>query len=287
MIISASRRTDIPAFYSDWLIKRLREGFADVPNPRNPKSLRRVDLTPENVDCIVFWTKNPAPMEDKVSILESMGYNFYFTFTITPYDTKIEACVPPKDRLTEVFKRLSKAVGKARIDWRYDPILLDGFFDKEYHFEKFGWLCDKLHDYTTRCIISFADEYRHLKNIISEPDEEIIADVARGLSDIAKGYKLPLFACAEPHDLSDCGIKRASCIDQEKIERITGRIIKAKLDKGQRPACGCVESADIGMYNTCAHGCVYCYAATSKKTLEKNLRFHDPNSSMLSGNSQI
>lgn len=283
MIISASRRTDIPAFYSKWLLNRLREGYALVPNPRNPKMISKVLLSPENVDCIIFWTKNPEPMADKIQLIESMGYSFYFTFSLTPYGKSIEPMVPSKDRLIEVFKRISGSVGKNRVDWRYDPILTDETHTVKYHLEKFNELCEKLCNYTTRCIISFADEYRHLKNTVKAADVEDVFLLAKGLSEIAKEHNLTIYTCAEPFNLSPYGIEHASCIDIKKIEEITGKKIKAKRDTGQRPACGCAYSADIGMYNSCSHGCVYCYAATNKKILEHNLLLHNPASPSLIG----
>ncbi|MDR1687112.1 MAG: DUF1848 domain-containing protein [Clostridiales bacterium] len=281
MIISASRRTDIPALYGDWFINRLKAGFALVPNPMNPKSVRRVDLTAENVDIIVFWSKNPAPILDKLSIIDDMGYKYYFTFSLTPYGKKIEPNLPPKTEIIKTFMKLSEKIGKDRVDWRYDPILLGSEITPEIHFENFDKLCAKLSGFTERCIISFADTYRHLGTAVAEIPQDVINETARGLSEIAKKYNLPLYACSEAADFSGYGINRACCINREKIEQILGRKIKAGKDSGQRAGCGCVLSADVGVYSTCTHGCKYCYAVKSTKTLERNLKGHSPDGSCL------
>ncbi len=282
MIISASRRTDIPAFYSQWFMNRLKEGYALIQNPRNPQRLGRVSLSPDKVDCIIFWTKNPLPLFSALDAIDRMGYKYYFEFTLTPYDRQIERNLPPKERLVEIFSRLSDQLGPNRVDWRYDPVLINENFPAEYHLERFEKLCTALHTKTTRCIFSFADQYRHVKGISSIQAEDILT-VAKGFARIAEKFGLPLCTCAETINLEPFGITHAACIDKRKIESMIGAAIEAKKDTGQRPACGCIASVDIGAYDTCAHGCSYCYATTSQGLVARRMHAHDPLSPLLTG----
>jgi hypothetical protein len=288
MIISASRRTDIPAFYSEWFVNRLRDGYALIQNPRNPHRLGRVELAPDKVDCIVFWTKNPLPMlggpgaPDTLGTLDRMGYKYYFEFTLTPYGRSTERNLPPKERLVETFQRLSERIGPNRVDWRYDPVLITHDFPVAYHLEQFEKLCDVLYSKTKRCVLSFVDQYRHLKDVPGIQSDAILA-VAEGFSRIAEKYSLPLLTCAEAVYLEQFSIAHAACIDKRKIESILGTAIEAKKDEGQRPACGCIASVDIGAYDTCPHGCAYCYATTSAGLVARRVRDHAPESPLLTG----
>lgn len=282
MIISASRRTDIPAFYAEWFLNRLQAGFVLVRNPRNPQQLGRVELSPDKVDCLVFWTKNPLPMLAALDAIDRLGYKYYFEFTLTPYDRQIERNLPAKEQLAEVFRKLSDRLGANRVDWRYDPILLQGNFSIAAHLEHFAKLCEALHSKTRRCILSFVDQYRHVKDIPAIQAENILV-LAEGFSRIAQKYDLALLSCAETIALEQFGIAHAACIDKLKIESIIGTAIKAKKDAGQRPACGCIESVDIGAYDTCSHGCSYCYATTNADLVARKMRAHSPHSPLLTG----
>lgn len=283
MIISASRRTDIPAYYSDWFMNRLQEGFAMMPNPYNANRLGRVTLSPEVVDCIAFWTKNPQPMLDKVQKIADMGYDFYFMFSLLPYDRSIEMNLPPKEELIETFKRLSGRIGKKRVIWRYDPIFINAEHPIEWHLEQFHRMCEELQGHTDRCIISFIDAYKGLDEAFRPMGEAEMHGIGKGFSTIAAKHGLCLSTCAETADLSAYGITHAACIDQKLIEDITGHMILAQRDKNQRPACRCVQSVDIGAYNTCRNGCRYCYATTSAKAAKTRLENHDPNGPMITG----
>jgi len=283
MIISASRRTDIPALYSKWLLNRLEAGFVMVPNPRVPNRLGRVEFSPDNVDCIVFWTKNPAPMLDKLNRIKAMGYEFYFQFTLTPYGKTIERNLPPKTELIDTFAELGHRLGAERIVWRYDPILLDGVHSIHWHYKCFNELCEELHPFTRRCVLSFIDPYKHIAGRFQEMRHEEMIAIASSFSKIAKKYELALFACAEETDLMEYGIRRSSCIDLELIEQILGCGIKAKRDSSQRPKCECVESIDIGVYDTCTNECTYCYATTSPSAALRRFQNHSPDTPMLTG----
>lgn len=263
-------------------MNRLLDGEVLVPNPYNRKKISRIELSPETVDCFVFWTKNPEPMLPYLKMIDMLGYPYYFEMTITDYGKDLEPNLPPTEETMATFMLLSERIGRERLDWRFDPIILSGKYSAEYHLEKFEMMCEWLHDYTERCIISFVDNYKGSPFV--EPEEEDMVEVAEKLAGIADKYRLPLYTCAENIDLRGCGILPGSCIDREKIERIAGYKLDVRKDKGQRKECGCVESVDIGMYDTCIHGCGYCYATGSLESATKKHQLHDPKSPMLLGN---
>ncbi len=283
MIISASRRTDIPAFYSEWFINRLKDGYVLIPNPRNPKRLGRIDLSPENVDCIAFWTKNPAAMLDKLGDLDSMGYSYYMQFTLTPYGKAIEPGLPPKAELLRTFAQMSGHIGAIRSVWRYDPVIVDDRHGVKWHIERFSEMCANLCDYTERCILSFVDPYHSLNGRYRPLSQGEMTGIAAGFSEIAKRCGIALYTCAEEIDLSQYGIGHSVCVGQSLIEKIIGRRISAKKDANQRAACCCIESADIGVYDTCPHGCTYCYATANPKAALRRAAEHDPRTPMLTG----
>lgn len=284
MIVSASRRTDIPARFSPWLFNRLKEGYTLVQNPMNPRQVSRVDLSPEGVDGLVLWTKNPLPMLPEFHRLDR--YPYYLQFTLTPYGRDIEPGLPEKPELIEGFIKLSESLGRHRVIWRYDPILLSPKYSWDFHLSAFDRLAKRLSPYTEKCIFSFLDSYRCMARAVRElgvwypsPDRQF--GMARELAGIAGQYGLPLETCAEPLRLEELGIGHARCIDPELLSRIAGRPVKAKKASAQRPDCGCAHSVDIGIYSTCQNRCVYCYANHSKKALEEAARLHDPNGPLL------
>jgi hypothetical protein len=286
MIISCSRRTDIPAFYSGWFFNRLGEGFVGVRNPVNPKQVRRISLAPADVGCFVFWTKNPAPMMDRLDRLER--YNFYFQFTLTPYGRDIEPNLPPKTQIIDTFRNLSDRIGKKRNIWRYDPIIFSKEMTIEYHVEQYARLAGRLAGYTEKCVISFLDSYRHLQNKMSAfhiqmPDEAQMRVLAKKISKIAAGHRIKVETCAESSHLADIGVDHGKCIDDRLISELTGINLKLEKDKHQRELCGCVTSVDIGEYNTCCHLCSYCYANVSVQKVERNRLLHDAQSPLLTG----
>ncbi len=282
MIISASRRTDIPALYPEWFVNRLREGSILVPNPYNRKKVSHIRLTPNTVDCIVFWTKNPEPMIPYLKEIDGMGYQYYFQMTLTDYEEDLEPGLPEKEELMATFLMLSEMIGKERIDWRFDPILLTDKYTPDYHEEKFESMCQWLHKATQRCTISFIDSYG--KKIYPELNKEEMEEMASRLSKIAARYKLPLYTCAEAIDLSKYGIRQGACIDKERIQRLLGYKLDIKKDTGQRTQCKCVESLEVGIYNTCTNGCKYCYATASQESAQKKQNQHDPQSPLFIGN---
>lgn len=286
MILSVSRRTDIPAFYSDWFFKRIKAGYVDVRNPMNIHQVSRVKITPDVVDCIVFWTKNPKNMLSRLEELEE--YKYYYQFTINPYDKQIENNVPFKTEIISTFKELSDKIGKNKIIWRYDPILLTEKIDITYHTKYFEEIAKRLDGLTNRCVISFVDLYKktinNTKNIgMHDLTESQIYDLAEQINYIAGKYGFTVMSCAENIDLGNFGIEHGSCIEKKLIEEICGYNIDVKKDKNQREECGCVDSIDIGAYNTCGHGCSYCYANFNLERVKSMRSNHNPDSSLITG----
>ncbi|PKL47334.1 MAG: hypothetical protein CVV42_13460 [Candidatus Riflebacteria bacterium HGW-Riflebacteria-2] len=279
MIVSVSRRTDIPAFYHEWFYNRMAAGFALTRNPMNPTQIRRVELSPEEVDCFVFWSKNPRPFMQNLDRLNS--YKYYFQFTLTPYDHDLEPGLPDKREIIDTFRTLSAEIGAEKVVWRYDPIIFTGRYDMHYHTERFAWLCEKLAGFTERCIISFYDHYnfirRNLEGIeILLADSARIRDISRIFAETAGKHGLKIESCAESESLEEFGIAHGRCIDDRLINKICGRDLHLKRDHGQRQLCGCVKSVDIGAYSTCLHGCRYCYAARQRLTASQIMARHDP-----------
>ena len=262
-------------------MNRLRAGEVYVPNPYNRKKVSRVALNQNTVDCFVFWTKNPEPLIPHLKEIDRMGYPYYFEMTITDYGEDLEPNLPSTEDMMATFLLLSEKIGKERIDLRFDPILLSDKYTMSYHLERFETMCEWLHNYTDRCIISFVDSCRG-KGFL-ELETEDMEEIGRRFARIAARYDLPLYTCAEKIDLSRFGIRHSSCIDREKIERITGKRMDLKRDKGQRPECGCVESVDIGMYDTCVHGCKYCYATSGLDGAVRKYELHNPGSPLMIG----
>ncbi len=287
MIISASRRTDIPACYSDWLFNRLREGYVLVRNPMNIHQIGKIDLSPEVVDGIVFWTKNPVPMLARLNELEK--YNFYFQFTLNPYDHDVEPGIPSKNSIIiPAFRQLSKAIGRKRVVWRYDPIFFNARYTMEYHCRYFRVLAAKLGEYTEKCTVSFLDLYRNTaRNMqplhIQQETTEQQMEIMQRFSETAREYGLYVDTCAEKIDLQKFGIPHAHCIDKDRFEETGKYRLSVSKDPNQRRECGCIASIDIGAYDTCRNGCLYCYANHSYRTMMRNTQIHDPASPLLFG----
>lgn len=286
MIISASRRTDIPAFYAPWFMNRLREKYVLVKNPYNPKRISRVSLEPADIDCIVFWTRDPRPLIERWSEFQAYGIPYYFLYTITGYGRELEPNVPSREESVTALIELSRLCGPGRVIWRYDPIIFTDTMDLDFHRRRFTELASRLEGYTQRCIMSFIMMYakcrRRLKDAkVILPDEQMKRETASSLFAIAVLHGMELRACAESLDLSGTGVAPAACIDGRLIESISGSAVHTRKDPGQRKGCGCVRSVDIGSYDTCVHGCRYCYAVTGVEGALRNRKRHDPVSPLL------
>lgn len=287
MILSVSRRTDIPAFYAEWFMERLRQKYVLVRNPFNTHSISRIPLSPENVDAIVFWTKNSKPIHRYLDEIDELGYKYYFQYTITPYKKDMEENIQDKKEIVETFQTLSKKIGSEKVILRYDPVILSDNYTIDFHKKAFARLCDLLAPYTKKIVFSFLDDYKKIsKNIkqlnIKEISAEEMCIMAEYFADTAKKYNLKIESCAEQIDLERFGINHGKCIDNELIEKITGYKLSVGRDN-QRNACGCIKCIDIGEYNTCMHKCLYCYANINKEAAFKNYKLHDKKSPLLIG----
>ena len=211
-----------------------------------------------------------------LSAIQQMGFSYYFQFTVTPYGRSMETNLPDKAVIEEAFVSLSQSIGAQRVLWRYDPIVLNDIFDMRYHITQFERLCARFCGYTETVTISFVDLYAKLKNPpVCNISEQAMSDLAAALASIAKKYHIKIAACCENANLAAANVAQAACIDRLLIERLTGRPLHVKPDRNQRAGCGCAASADIGTYNTCGHGCVYCYANRSAKSAQQRTLLHD------------
>lgn len=287
MIIQTGMRTDIPAFYSEWFINRIKAGFVLVRNPYNPIQVTRYSLSPDVVDLISFCTKNPSPMLDKMDHLAPYGQ--YWFVTITPYEKDIEPNVPDKQKVMEDFKRLSDRVGVDSIGWRYDPILVDSQHSVQWHIGKFEEMAKNLSGYTKTCVISFIDIYKKVeKNFpqaraVSHQDKMTIG---KAFIEIAGNYGMTIRPCAEGTSLAPYGADCSGCMTVKTYETaLHSNLAVPKRGKNQRNGeCACLLGTDIGAYDTCGHLCRYCYANTDPDLVKENMRKHDPKSPFLLGN---
>ena len=262
MILSVSRRTDIPRWYSEWFLRRLRAGEVLVRNPYRPGQLRRVPLSPAVVDAIVFWTKDPAPLLPRLDELDGMGYRYLFQFTLTPYGPEIEPGLRDKRAIVETFQALGRRLGRGRVLWLFN--VLSPFTD------------------LVRVRFLHPSPGRPLGGL-RPPNALEMQGLAAMLGQTAKEYHLSIVACCEAGDFSPHGIGRAACIDRARLERLCGGPLRLGADRGQRPGCGCCESVDIGAYDTCPSGCRYCYANRSPARTAARRAEHAPDGPLLTG----
>ncbi|UCE67485.1 MAG: DUF1848 domain-containing protein [Candidatus Zixiibacteriota bacterium] len=292
MIISASRRTDIPAFYPGWFMNRIKAGYVDIANPINPSQRRSIDLNPESVDAIVFWTRNPVPLFKHLDDLDNRGYKYIFLYTITGYPRELEENLPPLKAAVDTFRKLSDRIGTRPIIWRYDPIILSSSTNEKFHLENFQNIAKELSGYTKRVIISFVDLYKKVQSRFMklgnekgirffDMNQEICNKIASRFRQISESHGMQVQSCAEETDLSAPGVKPGACIDSDCINEIFNLEIPYKKDTGQRRKCLCAQSVDIGAYNTCGYRCMYCYAVTSFEKSAENMIRIDKNGSSL------
>ncbi len=285
MIINTGMRTDIPAFYPEWFINRLRAGFVLVRNPYRQDWITRYTLHPDVVDCIAFCTKNPAPMLPYLAELKP--YHQYWFVTITPYGKEIEPNVPPKEAVMQSLTELSKALGSDCVGWRYDPILLNSIYTPERHIRDFTEMCRTLSGYTKVCVISFIDLYEKVKRNFPQAQTAAKQDrihIGKAFAEIGRQYGITVKACAEGTELEPYGVDCSGCMTKQTFETAIGSRLLVQKKKTQRTDCACVLGTDIGAYDTCAHLCKYCYANSNYENVKRNRQLHDPESPLLIGN---
>lgn len=286
MVLNVSGRTDIVAFYMDWFMRRLEEGYVLVRNPFYENLVHRIDFC--DVDVIVFCTKNPLPLIKRV---EEIKIPFIVHVTLTPYEKDIEPNVPSKTSTIEAIRKLSHIIGKKRIFIRYDPIFLNDKYDLEYHLRAFKDIVERLDGYTTTIIVSFIDMYKNTINnmkdlnlaTIKKSDKEAIG---LSFSREASLHGMTVQTCAEEETLFEYGFIQNDCVTSELIENLSGVVIKDKWTarKSRTKHCNCIKMYDIGYYNTCSHLCKYCYANYDEKSVMFNKGLHDDESPLLIGN---
>jgi len=311
IIISASRSTDIPAFYAKWIMNRLKAGYCIWYNPFNQQPMH---VSFKNTKAVVFWSKNPKPLISYLEELDERGIHYYFQFTLNDYDNEnLEPNVLLTEKRIEIFQELSNKIGKEKVIWRFDPLILTDKIGVNELLQKVENIGNQLKEHTEKLVFSFADIgniYKKVENNLKRQNinyreftPQTMNEFATGLQELNKKWNLTLATCAEDINLERYGIEHNRCIDGELMKRIFandtdfvyylsyGKLPEKNLlfpteppkkgidlkDKGQRKICGCMISKDIGMYNTCPHFCFYCYANTSKETVEKNRKLYDEN----------
>lgn len=285
MIINTGGRTDTVQYYTDWLLRRFSEDYVLSRNPLFPNKVTRYELTPDNVDCVVFCSKNYKPILPRLHEITER-FNTYFHYTITAYGKDIEPGVPTIEESMETLIALSKQVGGQRIAWRYDPVLLTKEYTVQRHLETFERMAKVLSPHIDRCIFSFVEMYKKLEiNMpelipLSEEDKEALA---RGLGAIADQYGISIQTCGTNGDFTRYGIHASGCMTLDILGTANGIVFKNLKHKGMRQGCHCIESRDIGAYDTCLNGCKYCYANTRPQKARENYRLHDPASPLLLG----
>ena len=285
MIINTGGRTDTVQYYSEWLLNRFSEGYALSRNPLFPNKVTRYELTPETVDCVVFCSKNYRPILPRLKEITGR-FHTYFHYTITAYGKDLEPGVPSIEESMETLIALSRQVGRERVAWRYDPVLLTKTYTISRHLETFEAMAGVLAPYIDRCIFSFVEMYKKLETNmpelipLSEKDRD---ELAEGLGAIAGKHGIYLQTCGTNGDYSRYGIHASGCMTLDILGQANGISFKNLKHKGMRQGCHCIESRDIGAYDTCLNGCKYCYANKSPQKAFENRQYHDPASPLLLG----
>lgn len=285
MIINTGGRTDTVQYYTKWLLRRFSEGYVLTRNPMFPNKVSRYELTPDKVDCVVFCSKNYKPILPHLHDITDR-FHTYFHYTITAYGKDIEPGVPSIEESMETLKELSDLVGKQRIAWRYDPVLLTDKYTISRHLETFERMAEVLAPYIDRCIFSFVEMYKKLEVNMPEIHPFSVEEMnllAQGLGSTADKYGIRIQTCGTNGDYTRYGIHASGCMTLDILGKANGIEFRNLKHKGMRRGCHCIESRDIGAYDTCMNGCKYCYANKNPQKAFENFRYHDPDSPLLLG----
>jgi hypothetical protein len=288
-IISVSRRTDIPAFYADWFMHRLKDGFAGVVNPFGGQKYI-ISLKREDVIAFVFWSKNFTPFLENLRIIDRLGYKFYFNYTVTAMPPVFESNLD-KQAAIAALKQLSREYSPRHINWRFDPIIISDVCGRDFYVRGFEKLASEFEGVVKRCYFSFVVEYDKVKRNFAELTKQkavkiidcsydLKIELANELAEIARQYGIEMFSCCGDYLVNE-KIKKAHCIDGAIIEQLFSPGGFPYSDKPTRKQCGCTESTDIGAYDTCPHGCVYCYANANKQKAFEVAARHETGSAFL------
>ncbi len=285
MIINTGGRTDTVQYYSEWLLNRFKEGFVYSRNPFFPEKVTKYELTPDKVDCVIFCSKNYEPILNRLNEITDK-FNTYFYYTITAYDIDIEPRVPTIEKSIETLLKLEEIVSAKRIAWRYDPVLLIDKYTIDYHLETFENMSKQLSGHIDRCIFSFVEMYKKLKTNmpeITELSNSEKTELAKGLGEIAEKYNIIIQTCATDIDYTRFGIQPSGCMTLDILGKANNIRFKKLKHNGMRKNCKCIETRDIGAYDTCPNGCKYCYANSTPQKAIENYKKHNPNSPILFG----
>ena len=287
MIIQTGQRTDIPAFYSQWLLNRLKEGYVMVRNPFYPSSISRYELNPQIVDLITFCTKNPLPVLKNQKLWKELSkYNQWWYVSLTPYGKEIEPNVPEKAAVAEGIIELGKRLGSEKVGWRYDPIFISEKYTIPYHLKAFENIARRLCGATKTAVISFIDLYPKVRRNFPEAREvtqEEQLTLGEAFVEIAAKYGMTLRPCAEGNDLARFGADCSGCQTVAVLENAIGKKLKVPKKNSARKECACFLNGDIGAYNSCGHLCRYCYANANEGLVRQNMKAHNPASPLLIG----
>lgn len=288
MIINTGSRTDTVQYYTEWLLKRFEEGFVYSRNPLFPDKVTKYELNPDVVDCIIFCSKNYEPILPYIKGITEK-FNTYFHYTITAYDKDIEPNVPDIEKSIETLIKLSELVGRQRIAWRYDPILLTEKYTKILHYKTFNHIAEKISPYIDRCIFSFVEMYKKLETnmpeiILLTPKDK--TEIARNIGAIAKKHNMIIQTCATDENYEQYGILTSGCLTADILGKANNVKFKKLKHSGNRKNCNCMESRNIGDYDTCPNGCKYCYANQNPQIAKLNYEKHNPNSPLILGDLQ-
>lgn len=283
MILNTGQRTDIPAFYSEWFMNRIKEGYVYVRNPFYPTLVTKFILDSDVVDVLCFCSKNPKPMLKYIDQLKA--YHQLWYVTITPYGRDIERNVPSFKEVIETFKELSTHLNSKCVIWRYDPIFIDEKYSVEYHVRAFNHMAKRLMGYTDKEVISFIDLFDKVKRNfpeVTEPTHDEQERIIKAFVSICKKYNMQLYTCCENKEFAKYGVIVSGCMSQEVIEDALDLRLNIEMNKA-RKECQCLLGNDIGSYNSCLHGCKYCYANNEMNKVKENFSKHDPASPLLIG----
>lgn len=283
-IVSASRRTDIPAFYAEWFAHRIRKGSCRVANPFNPSQIKEVSLRREDVAAFVFWTRNARPLRPFLAEIDDGGHNYYFLYTITGYPKRYEPGLPSAAESIDDFLFLAERIGPERVIWRYDPVVLTPDLDAGYHRRNFTKLAQRLSEGTKSVVINFVKTYRHIHAELSrcgyaDPSASERDVLVNMFAETAASAGIAIQFCGRRKCGTEAG--EGKCIDEKRLKRLFGLELSARKDPGQPKDCRCIRSVDIGRYGTCLHCCMYCYASRSFSDAFRRYRMHDCSKDML------
>ena len=285
MILNTGARTDTVQYYTDWLLRRFEEGFVYTRNPVFPNTVTRYELSPDKIDAVLFCSKNYAPIMPRLHEITDK-YRTYFYYTITAYGKDVEPNVPSVDESIATLIELSKKVGKQRVAWRYDPVLITNKYTADVHKQTFEYMAARLAPYVDRCIFSFVEMYAKLQNNMPELIPLTVGEkraLAEMLGKTAGKHGMRIQTCGLSGDYTEFGISRSGCSTLEILGRANNCEFRKLKHNGMRDGCNCIESRDVGAYDTCPNGCKYCYANKSAKQVKENIKKHDPFSPIILG----